>query len=68
MSYQIKIFDVIKLGRLKFIIKEFACENLTQTEEELRQQELKEAFSVVCLKPSDYLAKPTEDWSDKLQQ
>jgi len=44
---------VIKLGRLKFIIKEFACEKSGQTEEELRQQELKEAFSVVCLKPTD---------------
>ena len=44
---------MIKLGRLKFIVKEFACEQQTQTEEELRQQELKEAHPVKCLKPID---------------
>jgi len=34
-DYKIKKFDVIKLGRVKFRIKDFACENMGQTPEEL---------------------------------
>lgn len=33
----IKKFDVIKLGRVKFRIKDFQCEKMGQTPEELYQ-------------------------------
>ena len=39
----IKKFDVIKLGRVKFRVKDFACEYMSQTAKELYEQELKEA-------------------------
>jgi hypothetical protein len=45
----IKKFDVIKLGRVKFRIKDFQCEKMGQTQEELYQQELKEAKPVIAL-------------------
>jgi len=34
-DYKIKKFDVIKLGRVKFRVKDFACERMGQTPEEL---------------------------------
>ncbi len=48
-DYMIKKFDVIKLGRVKFRIKDFQCEKMGQTPEELYQQELKEAKPVITL-------------------
>jgi hypothetical protein len=45
----IKKFDVIKLGRVKFRIKDFQCEKMGQTPEELYLQELKEAKPVITL-------------------
>ncbi|CDW76485.1 zinc finger c3hc4 fha domain-containing protein [Stylonychia lemnae] len=48
-DYLIKKFDVIKLGRVKFRIKDFQCEKMGQTPEELYQQELKEAKPVITL-------------------
>lgn len=50
-DYRIKKFDVIKLGRVKFRVKDFKCEFMGQTAEELYQQELKEAKPVIT---SDY--------------
>jgi hypothetical protein len=40
---------VIKLGRVKFRVKDFKCEFMGQTPDELYQQELKEARPVVTL-------------------
>mmetsp|Transcript_36940 Transcript_36940/g.27313 ORF Transcript_36940/g.27313 Transcript_36940/m.27313 type:complete len:87 (-) Transcript_36940:844-1104(-) len=34
-DYQIRKFDVIKLGRVKFRIKDFACQFMGQTPDEL---------------------------------
>ena len=36
-DYKIKKFDVIKLGRVKFRVKDFACEVMGQSPEELYQ-------------------------------
>lgn len=43
LDYKIKKFDVIKLGRVKFRVKDLRCEFMHQTEDELREQEIKEA-------------------------
>lgn len=51
-DYKIKKFDVIKLGRVKFRIKDFKCEFMGQTPEELYLQELKEAKPVITLDPT----------------
>ncbi len=40
---KINTFDVIKLGRVKFRVKDLCCQTLNQTAEELYQQEFKEA-------------------------
>jgi hypothetical protein len=45
---------VIKLGRVKFRIKDFKCENMGQTAEELLAQELKEAVPVRTLDESNH--------------
>lgn len=42
---------MIKLGRVKFRIKDFKCEQMGQTPEELYLQELKEAKPVITLDP-----------------
>ena len=36
-DYKINKFDVIKLGRVKFRVKDFCCENLNQTAKELEE-------------------------------
>ena len=51
-DYKIKKFDVIKLGRVKFRVKDFACEFMGQTAEELYAQDLKEARPVIKLDPN----------------
>lgn len=48
-GHKIKKFDVIKLGRFKFRVKDLACENMGLTEQELFEQELKEARQVITL-------------------
>jgi hypothetical protein len=46
------LFDILKLGRYKFSVKEFSCENQQQSADEIRQQELREAVEVVSLQSS----------------
>jgi hypothetical protein len=53
IDYKIKKFDVIKLGRVKFRVKDFKCEVMGQTADELYQQELKEAKTVICSSPCE---------------
>lgn len=48
-DYKVKKFDVLKLGRVKFRVKDFKCEFMGQTAEELYRQELKEAKPVITL-------------------
>jgi hypothetical protein len=45
-DYKIKKFDTIKLGRVRFRVKDFRCEQMNLTSKELYQQELKEAQQV----------------------
>lgn len=40
---------MIKLGRVKFRVKDFACERMQQTPEELHDQDIKEARSVITI-------------------
>jgi hypothetical protein len=42
-DYKIKKFDTIKLGRVRFRVKDFRCEQMNLTAKELFAQELKEA-------------------------
>ena len=42
-DYKIKKFDAIKLGRVRFRVKDFRCEQMNLTERELYNQEIKEA-------------------------
>ena len=42
-DYKIKKFDTIKLGRVRFRVKDFRCEQMSMTPKELFAQELKEA-------------------------
>ena len=42
-DYKIKKFDAIKLGRVRFRVKDFRCEQMNLTPRELYIQELKEA-------------------------
>lgn len=44
---------MLKLGRYKFSIKEFACESSAQSAAQIREQELKEALEVVSLDVSN---------------
>jgi hypothetical protein len=44
---------VLKLGRVKFRVKDFKCEFMQQTAEELYQQELKEAKPVITLQEEE---------------
>lgn len=48
-NYKIKKFDVIKLGRVKFRVKDFKCQFMGQTADELYLQELKEAKPVITI-------------------
>ena len=45
-DYKIQKFDAIKLGRVRFRVKDFRCDQQQMSEEELYQQELKEAMEV----------------------
>lgn len=45
-DYKIKKFDTIKLGRVRFRVKDFRCEQMNLTAKELLAQELKEALTV----------------------
>lgn len=45
-DYKIQKFDAIKLGRVRFRVKDFRCDSLQMSAEELYQQELKEAKEV----------------------
>ena len=45
-DYKIKKFDTIKLGRIRFRVKDFRCEQMNLTCKELHEQELKEALTV----------------------
>lgn len=45
-DYKIKKFDAIKLGRVRFRVKDFRCEQMNLTPKELYNQELKEAITV----------------------
>lgn len=45
-DYKIKKFDTIKLGRVRFRVKDFRCEKMNLTAKELHEQELKEALTV----------------------
>lgn len=45
-DYKIKKFDTIKLGRVRFRVKDFRCEQMSMTPKELYAQELKEALTV----------------------
>ena len=45
-DYKIKKFDAIKLGRVRFRVKDFRCEQMNLTERELYNQEIKEAQAV----------------------
>ena len=45
-DYKIQKFDAIKLGRVRFRVKDFRCDKLQMSEEELYQQELREAMEV----------------------
>jgi hypothetical protein len=45
-DYKIKKFDTIKIGRVRFRVKDFRCEQMNLTPEELFEQELKEAQAV----------------------
>lgn len=42
-DYKIKKFDTIKLGRVRFRVKDFRCEQMNLTSKELHAQDLKEA-------------------------
>ena len=45
-DYKINKFDTIKLGRIRFRVKDFRCEQMNLTAKELHDQELKEAVTV----------------------
>lgn len=45
-DYKIKKFDTIKLGRVRFRVKDFRCEQMNLSLKELQAQELKEALAV----------------------
>jgi hypothetical protein len=45
-DYKIQKFDAIKLGRVRFRVKDFRCDQQQMSEEELYQQELREAMHV----------------------
>jgi hypothetical protein len=45
-DYKIQKFDAIKLGRVRFRVKDYRCDMQQMSEDELYQQELKEALEV----------------------
>jgi len=52
-DYKIEKFDAIKLGRVRFRVKDFRCDNIHMSEKELYQQELREAMEVKGTKDVD---------------
>jgi hypothetical protein len=42
-GFQLSRFDVIKLGRMKFRIKELSCKSQNQDQDDIMKQELSEA-------------------------
>lgn len=49
-DYKIQKFDIIKLGRVRFKIKDFrSAGSLQHTPQEVQAEELKEAFEVTSL-------------------
>ena len=49
-DYKIQKFDAIKLGRVRFRVKDFRCDNIHLSTEELYNQELREALEVIGTK------------------
>jgi len=49
-DYKIQKFDAIKLGRVRFRVKDFKCDKISMSETELYNQELKEAQEVKGVK------------------
>lgn len=45
-DYKIQKFDAIKLGRVRFRVKDFRCDHQHMSETELYEQELREAMEV----------------------
>lgn len=45
-DYKIQKFDAIKLGRVRFRVKDFRCDQQHMSERELYEQELREAMEV----------------------
>lgn len=58
-DYKIQKFDAIKLGRVRFRVKDFKCDKIMMSESELYNQELKEAQEVKGVKDLDF--EGTED-------
>jgi predicted nucleic acid-binding protein len=52
-DYKIEKFDAIKLGRVRFRVKDFRCDSIHMSEKELYQQELREAMEVKGTKDVD---------------
>lgn len=52
-DYKIQKFDAIKLGRVRFRVKDFRCDQIQMTEKELYEQELREAMEVKSSKDLD---------------
>jgi len=52
-DYKIEKFDAIKLGRVRFRVKDFRCDNIHMSEKELYHQELREAMEVKGTKDVD---------------
>tara|TARA_B110001450_G_C17600412_1_gene472754 strand:- start:27 stop:230 length:204 start_codon:yes stop_codon:yes gene_type:complete len=45
-DYKIEKFDAIKLGRVRFRVKDFKCNLMQMSQKELYHQELREAMEV----------------------
>lgn len=58
-DYKIQKFDAIKLGRVRFRVKDFKCDKISMSEQELYAQELKEAQEVKGVK--DVVESGSED-------
>ena len=58
-DYKIQKFDAIKLGRVRFRVKDFKCDKISMSEQELYNQELKEAQEVKGVK--DVVESGSED-------
>ena len=52
-DYKIQKFDAIKLGRVRFRVKDFRCDHQQMSEDELYKQELREAMEVQGIQDID---------------